>query len=157
MHPYLFRTTQKGIALRLEWDGAENDSEKICPKVQGDYLELRRMLTNLLGNSIKFTDSGSVDLHLIPFLSPSLANDLANDLDRSRNWLTLKVQDTGFGISEAEQATLFERFRKGTHKQSGSGLGLHLVSRIVQVHQGKIEVRSELEKGSLFTIYLPIV
>jgi two-component system, sensor histidine kinase and response regulator len=142
---------QKGIALRLQWDGAESDSEKICPKVQGDYLELRRMLTNLLGNSIKFTESGSVDLHLIPSLSPSLANDL----DRSRDWLTLKVQDTGFGISEAEQATLFERFRKGTHKQSGSGLGLHLVSRIVQVHQGKIEVRSELGKGSLFTIHLP--
>jgi two-component system, sensor histidine kinase and response regulator len=142
---------EKGIALRIQWGGAESDAEKICPKVQGDYLELRRMLTNLLGNSIKFTESGSVDLRLIPFLPPNMTNDL----DRSQAWLTIAVQDTGFGMSEAQQATLFERFRKGTHKQSGSGLGLHLVSRIVQVHQGKVEVRSELGKGSLFTIHLP--
>jgi two-component system, sensor histidine kinase and response regulator len=142
---------EKGIALRIQWGGAESDAEKVCPKVQGDYLELRRMLTNLLGNSIKFTESGSVDLRLIPFLSPQMVNDL----DRSQAWLTLEVQDTGFGISEAQQATLFERFRKGTHKQSGSGLGLHLVYRIVEVHQGKIEVRSEQGKGSLFTIHLP--
>jgi two-component system, sensor histidine kinase and response regulator len=142
---------ERGIALRTQWCGDECDSEKNCPKVQGDYLELRRMLINLLGNSIKFTESGSVELRLIPFQS----TNTANNLDPSRTWLTLEVQDTGFGMSEEQQATLFERFRKGTHKQSGSGLGLHLVSRIVQVHQGKIEVRSELEKGSLFTIHLP--
>jgi two-component system, sensor histidine kinase and response regulator len=142
---------EKGIALRIQWGGTNHDSEKVCPKVQGDYLELRRMLTNLLSNSIKFTESGLVEFRLIPFQSPNMAHDL----NQSRTWLTLEVKDTGFGMSEAQQATLFERFRKGTHKQSGSGLGLHLVYRIVQIHQGTIEVKSELGKGSLFTIHLP--
>ncbi len=60
-------------------------------------------------------------------------------------------------MSDADRLTLFQRFRKGTHKQSGSGLGLHLVQRIVNVHQGTISVSSELGKGSLFTVQLPSI
>jgi two-component system, sensor histidine kinase and response regulator len=153
--------TDKGIELKIQWHGTTKceDTEDLnknalsCPKVQGDYLELRRMLTNLLGNSIKFTDSGSVVFSLAPVLSTSPEKQL----NSKSGYLVLNVQDTGFGMSEAEQANLFERFRKGTHKQSGSGLGLHLVARIVQVHHGKIEVSSTLGAGSSFTIYLPLL
>jgi two-component system, sensor histidine kinase and response regulator len=161
--------TDKGIELKIQGyritehegaahEGTEHEDTEVVngtptyPKVQGDYLELRRMLTNLLGNSIKFTDSGSVTLSL----SSASATSSDNQLGSEFSCLVLKVQDTGFGMSETEQANLFERFRKGTHKQSGSGLGLHLVARIVQVHQGKIEVSSALGVGSLFTIYLPL-
>ncbi|MCZ0902000.1 HAMP domain-containing sensor histidine kinase, partial [Microcoleus sp. HI-ES] len=70
-------------------------------------------------------------------------------------WVIIEIQDTGAGISPTEKANLFERFGPGTHKKSGTGLGLHLCRQIVEAHRGTIEVKSELGKGSLFTIRLP--
>jgi two-component system, sensor histidine kinase and response regulator len=111
-------------------------------KSQGDYLELRRMLTNLVGNAIKFTDQGSINI--------SIAAPPPGDQ------VVLAVCDTGPGLSAQERDQLFQRFHKGTHHQSGSGLGLHLVSRIVQAHQGTIAVESQPNQGSVFTVCLPI-
>ena len=109
----------------------------------GDRLELHRLLTNLAGNAIKFTDNGSVTIHL--------------EADSSNcSTIAIKVLDSGQGISPEQQATLFERFRPGSHKRSGSGLGLYLSRRIVEAHQGTIKVNSELGKGSIFTVTLPI-
>ena len=105
----------------------------------GSRLEIRRLLTNLVGNALKFTDRGLVTI----------------SLDKKANFILIKVQDTGCGISTQEQANLFERFRQGNHRLSGSGLGLHLVRQIVEAHQGSIGVESEKGKGSLFTVYLP--
>ncbi|MFN5873297.1 MAG: sensor histidine kinase, partial [Aphanizomenon sp.] len=59
------------------------------------------------------------------------------------------------GIAAEDQGTIFERFRQGKNQTSGSGLGLHLSSRIVEAHEGKIELLSELGKGSTFTVKLP--
>ena len=70
--------------------------------------------------------------------------------------MTITVEDTGSGIPTEEQATLFERFRQGSHKRSGSGLGLYLSRRIVEAHQGTIKVNSEPGKGSTFAVRLPI-
>lgn len=139
---------EKGIGLKLS--AIEQELELIDRlKVMGDCLELRRMLTNLIGNSIKFTDMGAVELHI--GLAPiSFSEDTDAD-----TWVIVQVKDSGIGMSQAEQETLFQRFRKGNHRQSGSGLGLHLVHRIVTVHQGTILVNSEPEQGSVFTIRLP--
>ena len=71
-------------------------------------------------------------------------------------WVTLALRDTGIGMSIEQQATIFQRYRKGSHKQSGSGLGLHLVQRIANIHQGRIQVDSEVGQGSLFTVHLPL-
>jgi two-component system, sensor histidine kinase and response regulator len=117
-------------------------------KVLGDCQEVRRMVTNLVANSIKFTEAGSVELRL--GFEPAAPEETTPD-----GWVIIIVQDTGFGISAEEQATIFQRFRKGSHKQAGSGLGLHLVQRIVTVHHGTIAVSSELGQGSLFRIRLP--
>ncbi|MDY6785314.1 MAG: hybrid sensor histidine kinase/response regulator [Cyanobacteriota bacterium] len=111
---------------------------KAC--VQGDRLELYRVLTNLIGNAIKFTDRGSVEIRLAT--TESVA--------------AIEVEDTGPGISPEERKTLFERFRQGRHKRAGSGLGLHLSSRIIESHRGTIEVRSQLGSGSLFAVRLPL-
>ncbi|MDJ0798176.1 MAG: HAMP domain-containing sensor histidine kinase [Calothrix sp. MO_167.B12] len=111
--------------------------------VMGDRLELHRLFTNLVGNAIKFTDNGSVILRL--------TESIPGDKD-----ITIEVADTGQGIPPEEQATLFERFRSGSHKRSGSGLGLYLSRRIVEAHQGTIQVSSELGKGSVFTVNLPV-
>ncbi|WP_226584223.1 ATP-binding response regulator [Microseira wollei] len=114
--------------------------------VAGDRLELHRVFTNIIGNAIKFTDTGAIDVHL------NSANSTPNG---ARPQVTIEIQDTGPGIPKEEQAWLFERFRQGRHKHSGSGLGLHLSQRIVEAHQGTIQVKSEVGQGSLFIISLP--
>ncbi|MDB9328622.1 HAMP domain-containing sensor histidine kinase, partial [Nodularia spumigena CS-590/02] len=67
----------------------------------------------------------------------------------------IEVIDTGYGIAPEDQATVFERFRQGKNKRSGSGLGLHLSSRIIAAHGGTITLTSELGRGSVFTVMLP--
>ncbi|MEM9505843.1 MAG: HAMP domain-containing sensor histidine kinase, partial [Cyanobacteria bacterium P01_E01_bin.43] len=67
----------------------------------------------------------------------------------------LQVIDTGIGISEADQTEIFDWFRQGKQRRSGSGLGLHLCCRIAEMHGGLIDVTSALKQGSTFTLYLP--
>ena len=129
---------QKELAVNLDLGEDSGIS-----KVMGDRLELHRLFTNLIGNAIKFTDTGSVTIRL----TPATASD---------EYITVEVADTGPGIPPEEQATLFERFRQGSHKSSGSGLGLYLSRRIVEAHQGTILMNSEVGKGSVFTVRLPI-
>ena len=129
---------QKELAVNLDLG-----EESGISKVMGDRLELHRLFTNLIGNAIKFTDSGSVTIRI----TPATASD---------EYIIVEVADTGPGIPLEEQATLFERFRQGSHKSSGSGLGLYLSRRIVEAHQGTILMNSEVGKGSVFTVRLPI-
>jgi len=120
--------------------------------VIGDRLELHRVLTNLVGNAIKFTDKGSVTIRLIGVR----LDDLPSPGKRSNRFVVIEIRDTGAGILAKDQANLFERFRQGEHKRSGSGLGLYLSRRIIESHQGSIQVQSELHQGSVFTIRLPV-
>ncbi len=129
---------QKKLAIKADVGQFKNST-----KVVGDRLELHRLFTNLVGNAIKFTDNGSISI--------------STEADSSDcGFLNIKIVDTGQGISEEQLATLFERFRPGSHKRSGSGLGLYLSRRIVEAHQGSIKVNSELDKGSVFTVTLPM-
>jgi two-component system, sensor histidine kinase and response regulator len=139
----------KGLLLNL--DLTESAESELIGKYFGDRLELHRLLTNLIGNAIKFTDSGSIDIRLKTANSPACTNFKNQPLA----WVIIEIQDTGAGISLAEQTKLFERFGPGTHKRSGTGLGLHLCRQIVEAHHGTIEVKSQLSKGSLFRIRLP--
>ncbi|MDF5707474.1 MAG: hybrid sensor histidine kinase/response regulator [Nostoc sp. S4] len=124
---------EKGLVVNI-------DIGKIATTVMGDRVELRRVFTNIIGNAIKFTDRGSVNIHC--YL------DLPD--------VTINIQDTGSGISKQDQAILFERFRQGKHQRSGSGLGLYLSRCIIEAHQGTIDVISEPGQGSTFTIRLPV-
>jgi two-component system, sensor histidine kinase and response regulator len=139
----------KGLSLNL--DLTESAESAPIAKYPGDRLELHRLLTNLIGNAIKFTDSGSIDIRLKAANSPAFTSFTNQPLA----WVIIEIQDTGAGISPAEQTKLFERFGPGTHKRSGTGLGLHLCRQIVEAHRGTIEAKSELGKGSLFRIRLP--
>jgi len=125
---------EKNIALNFD---ATVDREEIS----GDRLELQRVWTNLIGNAIKFTDSG--------FVAVSLA------LSEDRKGIILTIKDTGIGIDPENLATIFDRFRKGNHKRSGNGLGLHLCYQIIKSHRGDIGVASTLGEGSCFTVKLP--
>ncbi|CAD5911094.1 ATP-binding response regulator [Planktothrix agardhii] len=108
-------------------------------RIQGDRLELRRVLTNLVSNAIKFTERGQVKI----------------TVEYNAQSVSIQVEDTGPGITESEQNAIFERFRTGNQKGAGSGLGLHLSQRIAEAHSGRLEVTSELGVGSIFTLCLP--
>ncbi|MDM9379927.1 hybrid sensor histidine kinase/response regulator [Chlorogloeopsis sp. ULAP01] len=132
--------------LMLKVDASRlNQQDDNAAIVRGDCLELRRVIGNLVGNAIKFTDTGGIELRIFETsLPPS-----------NQTWVTIEVKDTGYGIAQEDLATLFERFRQGKNKRAGSGLGLHLSQRILESHGGKISVVSELGKGSVFTVSLP--
>jgi PAS domain S-box-containing protein len=113
--------------------------------VIGDRVQLERVLVNLLGNAIKFTeDGGRVECRV----------------ERHDNEAWLCVSDTGIGIPTDEQAQLFQRFfRSSTAQQmaiQGTGLGLSIVAAIVAAHGGRIDVRSAHLEGTTFTVRLPV-
>ena len=102
------------------------------------------MLLNLVGNAIKFTDSGEISI------KGSSANGSFN----------VAVRDTGPGISEGDQAKLFQEFQQAdnsiTRKKGGTGLGLAISKRIIEMHGGKISVELVVGQGSTFAFTLPV-
>ncbi|GAX43712.1 two-component hybrid sensor and regulator [Tolypothrix sp. NIES-4075] len=134
---------EKGLTLKIDTSGLEKFGEN-AGIVTGDRLELRRVFSNLIGNAIKFTDTGGIETRIFE----SAENN-------GKNLVTIEIEDTGYGIAAEDQTTIFERFRQGRNKRAGSGLGLHLSRLIVETHGGTIEVFSEVGKGSVFTVRLP--
>ena len=126
---------EKGIALEVTC------AADTPPLVLVDGGRLRQILTNLLGNALKFTDRGKVTLSLAP-VRPGR--------------LSAAVADTGSGIGEADLARLFERFsgveRGGSQRVGGAGLGLAICQSLAEAMDGKISVESRLGVGSTFTI-----
>lgn len=123
-------------------------------RMRGDAMELRRVITNLIGNAIKFTDEGYVQVQLDRHTQAVVQS--TNEANSAvSNWLSLKVIDSGVGISSEDQTEIFKWFRQGKQRRSGSGLGLHLAYRIAQMHGGFIKVDSVVNEGSTFTLCLP--
>jgi len=139
----------KTLSLNLDFIEESNT-------VMGDRLELHRLFTNLIGNAIKFTDSGSITIRVTSQRQFD-KNSLFQFTQKSNSvkYISIEIADSGPGIPTEEQATIFERFRQGSHKSSGSGLGLYLARRIVEAHQGIILLNSQLGKGSAFIVLLP--
>lgn len=113
-----------------------------------DRVQMESVLQNLLSNALKFTPRGGSIL-----MSVSISDETTDMV-----YADIKVEDTGCGISADELPKIFNRFYMGTStkgmNQSGSGIGLHMVKRIVEMHKGRIMVSSEQGKGSCFTIRL---
>jgi signal transduction histidine kinase len=114
------------------------------PPARGDERRLSQVLLNLVGNAIKFTDTGEVAL------KASTANGS----------YTVAVADTGPGIAEADQAKIFEEFQQSesahTKAKGGTGLGLAIAKRIVEMHGGRLWVESSLGAGSTFFFTVPL-
>jgi signal transduction histidine kinase len=125
----------------LEFDLPEN-----LPRVWTDRTRLVQILTNLLSNAIKYTPNGG---------KIKVQTSLLDD-----GKVKVTVQDNGIGMSQQEQEQLFRQFFRSENplvrEQSGWGLGLHVTHRLVELLGGKIDVESELEKGSSFWFTLPI-
>jgi len=131
----------KHLEFKLDID------EKLPSSVIMDEVRLRQILLNLVGNAVKFTDHGHVRLSVSPVFK--------NDSDRHFN-LIMSVEDTGIGIPLEEKDLIFGSFeqRKGQSsvKYGGTGLGLSITKRLVEMLNGKINVESEIGKGSIFTV-----
>jgi PAS domain S-box-containing protein len=117
--------------------------------VYGDDVRIRQVITNLLTNAIKYTRKGEVDFRIsAAFRDNSL-------------WLVFVVRDTGIGIREEDLPKLFddfERFDRDSNRSlAGTGLGLPITRNLVEIMDGRLEVESEYGKGSVFTVYLPLV
>jgi signal transduction histidine kinase len=114
------------------------------PTGSGDARRLTQVLLNLVGNAIKFTDQGSVEVRA----------------RQAGERFELSVVDSGFGIAPEDQAKIFEEFQQvdntSTRKKGGTGLGLSISRRIVELHGGRITVESEVGKGSTFKVIVPI-
>ncbi len=134
---------EKGLALVCE----------IAPDVPtdlvGDPTRLRQVLLNLLGNAIKFTEAGEVALRITPDVDSSVAGALR-----------FTISDTGIGIPDEQLGAVFERFTQAdsstTRKYGGSGLGLTISRRLVELMGGRIWVESSVGKGSVFTFVVPL-
>jgi signal transduction histidine kinase len=114
------------------------------PTGMGDARRLTQVLLNLVGNAIKFTDQGGVEIRVV----------------QRGDRFDIAVVDSGPGIAPADQAKIFEEFQQvdntSTRKKGGTGLGLSISRRIVELHGGRITVESEVGKGSTFRISIPV-
>jgi PAS domain S-box-containing protein len=128
---------------------AHNIAGNVPPWTSGDSVRLRQVLTNLVGNAIKFTQQGSIVLRAI-----RIGGDADNALIR------FEVSDTAIGIERGKLVTLFEPFQQAdtsiTRKYGGSGLGLSIAGHIVGLMGGRIDVDSEPGKGSSFIFSVPM-
>ena len=126
----------------------EMEVEKDLPFVYGDREKVEQILTNLIGNAIKFTPEGGKVI-----VSARLS-------DRIRNAVGISVHDTGIGIPQDQFEKVFEKFHQVEsplhHSAGGTGLGLAITKGLVEAHQGQIWVESEVGKGSRFTFTLPL-
>ncbi|HJY83844.1 MAG TPA: ATP-binding protein, partial [Candidatus Binatia bacterium] len=114
------------------------------PVGKGDEQRITQVLTNLVGNAIKFTEVGKVGVQVTS----------------ENGTFIVAVSDTGTGIAEADQQKVFEEFQQAdsssTRKKGGTGLGLTIAKKIVELHGGRIWVESNLGQGSVFQFTLPV-
>ena len=133
----------RGIAFTLDLGD--------CPeRIEGDAARLRQIAFNLLSNALKFTENGSISVRAS-----------ANDDDVEHPKLVIEVSDTGIGIPSDKHEVIFESFRQvdagTTRKFGGTGLGLAICRNLARAMKGDVTVRSEAEKGAVFTLELPLV
>jgi signal transduction histidine kinase len=132
------RAARHGIAMELTLDPELAD-------LVADERKVKQVVLNLLSNAVKFTPEGG---------------RISLKASRTDGAVEIAVSDTGIGIAREDQATIFEEFRQvgtdETRKQEGTGLGLTLAKKFIELHGGRIRVDSELGRGSTFSFTLPL-
>jgi len=114
------------------------------PIIKGDSFKLEQLFINLLDNSIKYTEEGSISLNIT----------------RNQSEVVVEIEDTGIGIPEGDIKKIFDRFfvvdKSRSRETGGTGLGLAIVKNIVMLHNGKIFVQSRVGEGTKFSVHFPI-
>ncbi len=135
--------------IKFEREAAEKDVKlqliinEPLPKAYTDPVRFEQIINNLLKNAVKFTEQGEITI----------------TAKEDGSYLFVSIKDSGIGISELDQEFIWERFYKvdrGRSKQNkGTGLGLAIVKKLVELHDGKITVESQIGKGTIFNIWIP--
>lgn len=145
------RAAEKGLELTCSTQAELPDA------LLGDQGRLRQIVINLVGNAVKFTESGEVVVDVSPQANAAPAEPNATPVAREVA-LTLTIKDTGIGISEEQQTHIFEPFTQGdsspTREHGGTGLGLAIVRQLVERMGGDITVESQLGMGAAFRVNL---
>ncbi|MFF2888559.1 sensor histidine kinase [Paenibacillus sp. NPDC057967] len=135
------------VAIQPQWSARSISFDmNLKPiSVMADHDQLNQVWTNIIGNSIKFSEEGGT-IHV--------------SMKQDAKTVTVRISDTGIGISEEDQKRIFERFfkadRSHSRKYDGSGMGLAIAKQIVSLHEGHIRVESELGRGAAFIVTLPL-
>jgi len=136
------KVREKGLTLK------STVADDVPDTLIGDATRLTQILVNLIGNALKFSDKGAIE---VGFFKQSVSNGIIN--------LGVRVKDTGIGISEEKLERIFERFNQAedsiTRNYGGTGLGLSIVKTLIQLQNGTIEVSSEPGKGTEFVFIIP--
>jgi len=131
---------QKSNDKNIEMDKSIENPERI---IEIDTFRFEQLLVNLIDNAFKYTDSGKISI-------------ISKEFNNNQVFC---IQDTGVGIPDGDKDRIFERFytvdKSRSRRVGGTGLGLSIVKHIVLLHKGKIEIESELNKGTKFIITIP--
>jgi signal transduction histidine kinase len=157
--------TEKGLGFSLAIGAS-------LPRVRTDPTHLRQILINLLGNAVKFTSNGGISIRgkLIGTEDQATGSALVRTasalIARSPRpdgvWIALQVADSGIGISDKDRDRIFDEFEqvnagpRGDSMRRGTGLGLSISRRLARLIGGDLTVESELGRGSVFTVWLPV-
>ena len=124
-------------------------SPQLPARLYGDEIRVRQVMLNIINNAVKYTKEGYVHIRF------TAKDEGVSD----KTTLYLKVSDSGIGIKEEDKDKLFESFRRFDEKKNqhieGTGLGLHITKRLVDMMGGHIDVKSEYGRGSIFRVYMP--
>lgn len=139
---FLAQVEEKGLTITSRVEASIPDT------LTGDATRLTQILVNLIGNAIKFSQQGDINIEV--YQKEKIANKVT---------VGFKVTDTGIGIDKGKLGEVFERFNQGedsiTRNYGGTGLGLSIVKNLIVLQNGNIEVSSELGKGTTFHFYIP--
>lgn len=139
---YRLPAKEKNLELTYTYD------KKIPARLLGDPTRLNQILTNLVSNSVKFTENGKIDVDVV-----------LHEMTPKEATILMTVTDTGDGISKEKLEEMFKKFTKTSadifEGYASTGLGLAITKRLVDLQNGKIEVESEEGKGTKFTVFLP--
>jgi len=134
-----FMKTQNNNTFKIHID------DSIPKMIKGDHLKLSQILMNLLGNACKFTENGIITIEVTN-----------KKINNSYIDLGFRISDTGIGISEEKQKTIFDEFTQDTNKTNfeGTGLGLAIVKKLIDVQKGEISLQSTLGSGTEFNFLI---
>jgi two-component system phosphate regulon sensor histidine kinase PhoR len=139
----IYREKIKEKKLELEIDIREK-----LPFIRGERFKIEQMFINLVDNAVKYTEEGKI------------AIVMAQTSENNHEWINIQVKNTGLPIPEKCIPRIFERFyvvdKSRSRKLGGTGLGLSIVKHVVLLHSGEISVESTQEKGTVFTIKIPV-
>ncbi|WP_169569340.1 ATP-binding protein [Sneathiella limimaris] len=142
--PFEYQAGQKGLKFNVEI------GDDVLSHVLSDPTRIRQILMNLVGNALKFTDKGSITISV----------QRQEDMKDGRQMLAISVIDTGAGIPENRLNAIFDSFSQADNtinrRFGGTGLGLTIVRKLVELMGGNISVTSKMGKGSTFTVTLPV-